>query len=1303
MRADVIQLDDVRVAIDAPGVDVHVTHALPRRFASDCIAIVISGGDPFAAAEKLRDRAGRIPIMIVTPLVDHQTNAKAVDAGARFAVAPPQVGLRLRELANGADAKTLQRIEELSAVFDLAPTGIIASTVQGEWIYVNESACQQLGYRREELRRQWFAATTHPDDRRDTLIRFADLVAGVITISSGEKRYVRKDGSTMWAAVRTNVTKNANGEVDFFVTTIQDITARHAAEEQVRLQARLLACAEEAIVAVDLCGKVLFWNASAERMYGWPAEEAFGRNVGELIRTSLTPDEQIEIDKLVRSGRSWSGDLDLIARDGRRFPGTCTDSPIFDNDGRLIGIVGISRDITDRRRGEHILNRRYSQLQATTDLGRLALRGIPLDELFQFAATCLGVVLDTPLVEISKIEGDQMRLVGGRGWKSDEIGTVTYARECASSEVLQSDEPLTIDRAFPDRGIVSSLAMRVFGGPERTWGLIAAHSNTDYRFDLDDSLFIISIANILGDAIQRRNTELELHARVEQQSAIADLSRFALASVSDHEVIEATCAVVGALLRADHPVYLNYEPAEDALFIAGGRPWLPEKSRPITADGESLAGYVLTNGRPVIVHDYTQETRFNAQRIFVSQGIVSGIAAPVRGSSKALGVLAANTRTRRQFTDADAEFLTAVGNVLAQAMERNAARRDLATSEARHRAVVEGATEVIFSVDVHGIITSLNPAFEALTGWPREEWIGKPVRDLIVVVDRGRFDRVFARLTRGETVTKGELHLRGKDRGILVETNGFVRGSGDSREIYGFARDITAARAAEVERRGLLTELQLVLDSTDEGIYAVDTEGRCTLVNRAAAAILGYTPDELYGANLHQLVHSSRLDGSPYAQEACPMYGVLRSGRACRGSDDVFFTSDGKAIVIDYSASPIVSDGMTRGVVVTFTDVTERRKLEAQLEQAKRLGSLGRLAATVAHEFNNVLMSISPFAEIVRRDTATSRAQNGCEQILKAVRRGKAITEEILRFTQPNDPKLTSFSPKIWLDGFAADAQPIVGSRYVIATQSEPSLPDILADANQLDQAFTNLVVNARDSMPEGGAIEIGARRESKSTVFSFGVVHNAEQFVHFWVRDSGGGMPNEVLRHIFEPLFTTKRNGTGLGLAVTHQVVKRHGGELFVESRVQRGTTFHLFMPIARSEAIPAPAPISLVNAERARFRTVLIVEDEPAVADGIAAVLRLEGTQVTVVGTGAAALEHLSASRPDAVILDVGLPDMDGGKVYEHLLSIAPALPVIFSTGHERSPRSALAPNTAWLMKPYELDVLLGALDTLAAQSVN
>jgi PAS domain S-box-containing protein len=1280
--------------------------ALPLTISEDTSLIVIesecAGMSPFEAASSLSELAPNVPIAIVVSPADEEANVRAVDAGAWLAVEPARVPSLIREYVRSADPAHDKKIAELSTRFDLAPIGIVTTSMHGRWIYPNRRLCEQLGYTREELAGKSFIRTTHPEDRQATLYRWVHVVSGSRTKASGEKRYIRKDGSTMWANVTTTLIRDSKGEIDFFVTTIEDITPRYVAEERVRLQARLLACAEEAIVATDSASSIIYWNPSAERLFGWSADEVAGRDVTEIVSTSLTPEQRNEFRSLVHGGETWRGEIDLFRRDGTSFPASVTDSPIFDTAGKLIGIVGISCDITARRANEQAVNRRYSQLQATTDLGRLALRGVPLDELFRFAATCLCAVLDTDVVEISKQSDGDMLLVGGNGWGSGEIGTRMYSvNSDYAVRVLGSDEAVVHRDACTEKGIVSSLAMRIAGSHDTAWGLVGVHVKRPRSFDVDDTLFLISIANVLGDAIHRRVAEMELRTRADQQSAIAELSGFALAANSDAEIIDAACTLIGTLLDVEHPIFLEYDMASEALFAAGGKPWIPPQKRgTVNANGESLAGYVLKLGETVIVADYAKETRFDAARLFVSYGIVSGIAAPVRGARMTLGVLAAQTRRARRFTASDGQFVQAIGNVLAQALERNVMRRDLAESEGRYRAVVEGAAEVIFSADPNGLITSLNPAFTSITGWTRGEWIGQPMRDLILIPDRERFDKAFAHLVRGEAVDGAEMRLRGKTRGILVDTNAFARDVGGRREIYGFARDVTAARAAEEERRRLLLELQLLLDSTDEGIYAVDTEGRCTLLNRAAAKILGYRNDELFGENIHQMVHSLRLDGTPNPESECTVYRILRGAGASRGSDEVFWTAAGKPIVVDYSASPIISDGFTRGVVVTFTDITERRKLEAQLEQAKRLGSLGRLAATVAHEFNNVLMSISPYAEIVRRDSSTTRGSNACEQIMKAVRRGKGITEEILQFTQPNDPRSSSVDVCEWVDGFASDIRSVLGSRFEVSVKCESDLPHISADTQQLYQAFTNLAANARDAMPQGGTIEIGARRESKSTVFSFGVVHKAEQFVHFWIKDRGCGMKTEVLQHIFEPLFTTKRNGTGIGLAVTHQVVERHGGELFVESRVSEGTTFHLFMPIAKSTTIAVPAEVKQTTAKRARFRNILIVEDEPAVAEGIAAVLRLEGTTVDIVGTGAAALERVAASCPDAVILDVGLPDMDGRKVYERLATIAPLLPVVFSTGHEASRRTKRAmSNTAWLMKPYELDVLLNALDTLAS----
>jgi two-component system cell cycle sensor histidine kinase/response regulator CckA len=199
-------------------------------------------------------------------------------------------------------------------------------------------------------------------------------------------------------------------------------------------------------------------------------------------------------------------------------------------------------------------------------------------------------------------------------------------------------------------------------------------------------------------------------------------------------------------------------------------------------------------------------------------------------------------------------------------------------------------------------------------------------------------------------------------------------------------------------------------------------------------------------------------------------------------------------------------------------------------------------------------------------------------------------------------------------------------------------------------------------------------------------------------VRDTGSGMSEETLRHAFEPLFTTKKNGTGLGLAVTHQIVLRHGGEIFIESALGAGTTFHLFLPLRESEEEPvAIAEAGGVVPHPVASLRILLVEDDPLVAAGLIDLLENERFSVTLARTGTEALEAVRNDLPDAVLLDVGLPDMDGTTVYAAMAILHPGLPVIFSTGHgDRTQlEEVLAlPNVSYLLKPYETEALLQAL---------
>jgi signal transduction histidine kinase/CheY-like chemotaxis protein len=374
-------------------------------------------------------------------------------------------------------------------------------------------------------------------------------------------------------------------------------------------------------------------------------------------------------------------------------------------------------------------------------------------------------------------------------------------------------------------------------------------------------------------------------------------------------------------------------------------------------------------------------------------------------------------------------------------------------------------------------------------------------------------------------------------------------------------------------------------------------------------------------------------------------------------------------------------------------DITERKQLEAQLVQAKRLGGLGRLAATVAHEFNNVLMGMQPFAELMQRPDATPQMiSKGAGHIANSIQRGRRIVLDILRFSQPYEPVTAAVDLGEWWENFAPEAEAVLGNMISI----ESTIPErglyAVADRSQLSQVLANLVANARDAMPGGGTLTVGARDLTPDAKFGFGVVPHPDRFVQISIGDTGHGMPAEVVERVFEPLYTTRQSGgTGLGLAVAHQVMTQHGGYIFVESEAGRGSTFHLFLPRA---AAPSIDVVDTVSARTPVGRKLLIIEDEAAIVEGIAALLERDGIEVSGISSGVKAAQAIARFHPDVVLLDFGLPDMDGSEVYALIRELEPSLPIIFATGHgdRRILHDDLHdPRTRFLQKPFEVADLL------------
>ncbi|HYO78657.1 MAG TPA: PAS domain-containing protein [Thermoanaerobaculia bacterium] len=403
-----------------------------------------------------------------------------------------------------------------------------------------------------------------------------------------------------------------------------------------------------------------------------------------------------------------------------------------------------------------------------------------------------------------------------------------------------------------------------------------------------------------------------------------------------------------------------------------------------------------------------------------------------------------------------------------------------------------------------------------------------------------------------------------------------------------------------------------------------------------------------------------------------------------------FRKADGTYVqVVDRSRIARDEHGKPYRMLGALVDVTARRTLEARLERVERVSSLGHLAANMAHEFNNVLMSIQPFAELIRRAVPNNeRVDRSVTLIKSSVERGRKVTEEILRFTRGIEPVKAPIRVREWLEGFRSEAEALLNGQMTLELKADDGIC-ILGDRAQLNQVLANLLINSRDASPENGVVSVSASRCSDDR---FGCMPPSS-FIHVVVRDSGRGIAPELLSRIFDPLFTTKRNGTGLGLAICHQVVTAHGGHIVAENVPGSGAAFHILLP--GTEAPAGDAADQPVRAAHVPGR-VLIVEDELAVADGLTITLTAEGAEVTAVHTGGEALDAIRSFDPDVVLLDIGLPDMNGVDVCHAILAEWPSRKVVFMTGHlSRTEVEALLakPHVGFLAKPFTTADLLAA----------
>jgi two-component system, cell cycle sensor histidine kinase and response regulator CckA len=456
-----------------------------------------------------------------------------------------------------------------------------------------------------------------------------------------------------------------------------------------------------------------------------------------------------------------------------------------------------------------------------------------------------------------------------------------------------------------------------------------------------------------------------------------------------------------------------------------------------------------------------------------------------------------------------------------------------------------------------------------------------------------------------------------------------------------------------------------VLDAAPNAIVAVDADGRIVYVNRQVALAFGWGEDERWACRSR-----SSCPSASWASMRNPVARPMGIGLDLAGR-----RRDGTEFPVEISLSPLETpDGAL--VFATVVDITARKTAEAQLLQAQKLESIGRLAGGIAHDFNNMLFAIRGYAEMLEEDLALERrgeldpdqALASAEAITNVVERATQLTTQLLAFGRRG-----MVNPKVLdLNASTAAMEPmlrrLIGEQVSLVLALDPAAGHVRVDAGQLDQIVVNLVVNARDAMPGGGRITIATGNVTFDEPYA--MEHYDVQpgsYVMLAVSDNGSGMDRETRRHVFEPFFTTKApgKGTGLGLATIYGIVRQAGGHIWLYSEPGQGSTFKLYLP----RADEAPVELAPVGGSTLRRRgTVLVVEDEPTVRDVTVKVLRRAGWDVVVVPSGMEALTAVDTrAQPfDAVLSDVVMPGMSGIELAGRILDRASGTRIVLLSGY-------------------------------------
>ncbi len=1247
-----------------------------------------------------------------------------------------------------------------------APHSVFIVDEGGNYLDVNDAACQLTGYSRDELLTMSIPQLVSPNTPQLSMAGFKQVKES--GRARGEVLLRKKDGTDV-TVLLTSVALSS----DQFMAFCVDISERKLAEEALRdseeLNRTTLNAIGDAVIVADTAGKIVSMNPVAETLTGWTSDQARNTPLTEafLIVNALTRETvKNPVEQVLKTGKivGLANHTVLIARDGVERQIADSAAPVINDDGETTGVVLVFRDVTKEyeaaeklrlseekfakafrtspyaititraRDGKLIeVNDAFTTISGYTREEALAGSSISLGlwknrddrdrvisaalkgevvhaQEFEFRGKDGGAIVGLFSTQVMNLDNEPHVLSSINDiteWKQD-MEALRQSEE--RFRLLADMAPVGIVISDPDENTryISPVFIEMFGYDEEDMPSVKAWWPLAYPNPVERARVQQKWRAVYHDVRENGGSPPQMVYPVTCKDGSVKFIDFKMAASRELNVIIFTD--VTERIQAEQAVKTERDRIQQYLDIAGVMLLvLNEKGEValINRRGSDILGRDETDilGKNWFDNFLPDRVRKQTQTVFNT--LMAGAVDPfeyfeqevVTADGEERLIAWHNTIIR----DSDGR-ITGTLSSGEDITERKLAENAMAEQRAFLQRVIDADPSFIYVKDRESRFVMVNQAVADTYGSTVGNLIGKSDADFsaseeeiehfhkddLEVID-GEREKFIAE----ETITTAE----GEVRWLQTIKRPLPDEEGNANLLLGVSTDITERKLAEVALRESEERYRALIMQSADCLILHDREGRIIDVNTNACETYGYSRDELLSMRVSDLdpdYHDRAEDGAFY-DTLKPMQATLFEARQ-RTRDGLVFPVEVRLSPVQFGGKQLLQ-GLCRDISERIKAREEQEKLQAQLTQAQKLESVGRLAGGVAHDFNNMLQSIIGNCELAKMEEEVGgELATLLNEISIAAQQSANLTGQLLAFArrQPIAPECVNINDVV--GGMTNMLRRLIGEDIDLAWLPGDDLWSIHIDPTQIHQILANLTVNARDAIAGVGKITIETHNEMIDEEYcEVNTGFKPGDYVKMVVSDTGCGIADETLEEIFEPFYTTKQQGkgTGLGLAMVYGIIKQNGGFVNVYSEVGEGTTFSIYFARYSGETTHN-AENSQTDQVEGGQETILLVEDEPSILR--LGVRLLEGCGYTVLAAAspgrAVELTEKHENPIHLLITDVVMPEMNGRELFRKINDMKPGLKLIYMSGYTQNViahHGVLEKGIDFIQKPFSLQGFL------------